>query len=779
VKLVLAGAVAGALLCSARLPAQAPESRPSPLAVDDAIEKGVAWLLRAQEPDGSWRGPEPELYRGMTALAAYTVVKCDRAPDHPAVRAAVASLRSWPIERTYDLGCALMLLHALGDGRPADLVKQLADRLLATVSNGRKSRGMRWGYPNDRVEPDDSHTDLSNTQYAVLGLRAARLSGYKAGSPLFWGQLAKDLLDEQHPYGGFGYERGEKPSASMTVAGITMLSVCEEAIGAPSDLDLAKRIKAGMDSGFRWLDTHWSVEHMIDLRVQGEKNDRWLLYYLYGLERLGAFTARDAIGSHRWYDEGAAHLVKKQKPDGSWDWGDSDTCFALLFLNRGSRTSGPSPRQRRESGEGAAAAFAVATDGRNPLRAWVRGVGPELSEKLAQGLALLSLSWLVDGVPVATIPGASETALSGEAFHLKHALATNGAHRILARLSLRRLDGAEEWVDSNVATVAIDDVEEPRHREAIRDTKKNLLWRARAKASGSSSIDLTRAPARALDGQYGTAWLCARADADPWIQVTLQGDVRATVLKLASGGNTGAADDAYARPKDVEIAINGGDPIAVRLEDTARRKQSLRIEPTAVRSVHVRIRSVYGGRPEATATGFKEIELHDVPADGPAAADLLVPATRAEAIVPSARAEAVRWRYTFEAPPAGWLEPGFADGGWKEGEAGFGTLPNAVPPPRTAWKSREIWIRRVFTLPKGEPGDLAVELNHDDDAEVFVNGVLVASEPKFSAGGYRTLALPEAARASLRPGQNVIAAHCTNPAGPGFLDVALVRLVRR
>ena len=62
---------------------------------------------------------------------------------------------------------------------------------------------------------------------------------------------------------------------------------------------------------------------------------------------------------------------------------------------------------------------------------------------------------------------------------------------------------------------------------------------------------------------------------------------------------------------------------------------------------------------------------------------------------------------------------------------------------------------------------------HDDDAQVYVNGMLVAELPGANAG-FAYVPLTGAARAALRPGRNTIAVHCHQTRGGQFIDVGLV-----
>ena len=143
-------------------------------------------------------------------------------------------------------------------------------------------------------------------------------------------------------------------------------------------------------------------------------------------------------------------------------------------------------------------------------------------------------------------------------------------------------------------------------------------------------------------------------------------------------------------------------------------------------------------------------------------------------LVPTAREEAgIQWRYTTQKPADGWFQPDFDAGAWQQGPAGFGTRGTPGATVRTAWNSPDIWLRREFTLPEGGAKDPQLFIHHDEDAEVYLNGVLAGT-----AGGYVTeyeaLPLSPAAKQALKPGRNVLSVHCHQTQGGQFIDVGLV-----
>ncbi|MHC4934274.1 MAG: prenyltransferase/squalene oxidase repeat-containing protein [Planctomycetota bacterium] len=197
----------------------------------------------------------------------------------------------------------------------------------SALARGQLPNG-RWTYyvsGTDR-RPGDPNGDNSNTQYAILGLRAARRVG------------AKDRSWRRH--------------LSMTSAGVGSLAICLEGLhgGAKASEIIAKdhAMRRGLASlGFL----------LLRRKVKGYGDEE--LYVYYGVERAGVLTQVRAFEEFDWYAEGVKRLLASQTDDGSWGtpgasgiakgrgYGPAvDTCYALLFLKRATATVGP-PRDQQ------------------------------------------------------------------------------------------------------------------------------------------------------------------------------------------------------------------------------------------------------------------------------------------------------------------------------------------------------------------------------------------------------------------------------------------------
>jgi hypothetical protein len=170
-------------------------------------------------------------------------------------------------------------------------------------------------------------------------------------------------------------------------------------------------------------------------------------------------------------------------------------------------------------------------------------------------------------------------------------------------------------------------------------------------------------------------------------------------------------------------------------------------------------------------------ELNDAKVDEivKAIAEVLPP--QVHSVVAHSREKEQLWRYTFTQPAAGWFKPEFNDLSWKTGPGGFGTAgtPGAVV--RTVWNSDAIWLRREIILPDGPLTKLHLQLHHDDDTEVYLNGVLAAKLAGCTTS-YKEVPISEAALKTLRTGANVLAVQCRQTGGGQYIDVGLVELKR-
>jgi hypothetical protein len=141
-------------------------------------------------------------------------------------------------------------------------------------------------------------------------------------------------------------------------------------------------------------------------------------------------------------------------------------------------------------------------------------------------------------------------------------------------------------------------------------------------------------------------------------------------------------------------------------------------------------------------------------------------------IVPTSFQEKWEAAYSFDKPASeNWTSIDFDDTGWKKGKAAFGT--EGEPNLSTLWETSDIWVRRTFNLEE-DLSDKPVFLNysHDDIFELYINGKKVV-DTGYSWKYNVLLELPEEVKFTLKKGKNVIAAHCHNRTGGGYVDFGL------
>jgi hypothetical protein len=132
-----------------------------------------------------------------------------------------------------------------------------------------------------------------------------------------------------------------------------------------------------------------------------------------------------------------------------------------------------------------------------------------------------------------------------------------------------------------------------------------------------------------------------------------------------------------------------------------------------------------------------------------------------------------KWRYTFEKPNDDWSKPAFNASAWKEGQGGFGTAGTPGSFPNTTWDTPDIWLRSDFTLGNDELTGLKLRVYHDEDARVYLNGVL-ALQLKGFITEYEEFEIPVAVEEALHSGNNTIAVQCHQTSGGQGIDVGIL-----
>ncbi len=323
----MAAAYLGLLLTAAALAPQGP-LKPDAPKPDELEQKVQAALKRARPVLIKHLGQPRQGVRALFCLAALH----DGVPtDNKAFVHAVRRLSNVRFIGTYETAIRLMVMaeHPAFPRRDKVLRVDVKTLLRNRVAGG-------FTYPG---RSRNSWCDLSNTQYAALGLRAAAAMGHEIDKKI-WLQMLEATLKGQHVTGGFGYSishRRKKPYSSMTVAAIAVLQICKQHLSKEDvkEFELDKMLAHAWD----WM--------MINAHDIGSYQALSTLYFHYGLERAAILSDTKKVGSVDWYRRGAEMLVAMQGRHGGWSssWeirpgalqgpgSPVDTAFAILFLRR-------------------------------------------------------------------------------------------------------------------------------------------------------------------------------------------------------------------------------------------------------------------------------------------------------------------------------------------------------------------------------------------------------------------------------------------------------------
>ncbi|MCH9655024.1 MAG: hypothetical protein K0U89_14290 [Planctomycetes bacterium] len=356
-------------------------SQPPQAQIDAAIQRGISYLKRRENYGRT----------GLNAFVAYALIKAGESPESPYIQNCMKNILADHDQKNekgeivykpgsdynYCAGVQLMVLEAISPEKYHAEIRTTTEFLIST-----QQPGGSWFYDQDVA----NNGDTSVSQYAILGLWAAERAGVLVPTRV-WDKAARWHLTTQHQNGAFSYQpdniREGGIKHTMSVAGTGSLHIIsmqlypdgelrsgpvnknnktmKKRFGFLEKVDLVKKEKTEDDQ--KNINTKPTVSHSA---LEGGKkrgltwiinnyNYRtptgWPIYYLYGIERIGAIANTKMIGPHDWYSDGARHLLETQEENGSFKAlgsVDPNTCLAIVFLSKATgktlgRTYKPEP----------------------------------------------------------------------------------------------------------------------------------------------------------------------------------------------------------------------------------------------------------------------------------------------------------------------------------------------------------------------------------------------------------------------------------------------------
>ncbi|TDE15601.1 glutaminase family protein [Dyadobacter psychrotolerans] len=143
-------------------------------------------------------------------------------------------------------------------------------------------------------------------------------------------------------------------------------------------------------------------------------------------------------------------------------------------------------------------------------------------------------------------------------------------------------------------------------------------------------------------------------------------------------------------------------------------------------------------------------------------------------LLPTAKQSGYSARFTTVDPGPAWYKDNYNVSSWKQAPAPFGTKDrnDAMLKSGTEFP-KEVWYKREFTLTATDFEKPMLNIFHDDDVQVYINGVPAFECAPCFTGDYEFKPISAAARKALKKGKNILAAYCKNGVGPGYIDVGL------
>jgi squalene cyclase len=305
------------LILAADAPAQQQVRRAelSPKA-EAAIDRGLAYLAKTQNPDGSWDNRNPV---GVTSLALMAFMVKGHFPDKEPHGTTMAKGVGYLLQsaRTgkgylgksmYDHGLAtLALCESWGESARSDEIRDAIKQAVAVIVKSQHPGG-GWRY-----QPDGSDRDISITVMQIVALASAKEAGILVPDETVTRALAY-VKSCQNANGGFGYRGPSDPGFARTAAGVLSLQLCGE------------RNSKEVQRGLQYLRS-----------LPESKFNPQYMWYFYGHYYAVQAMYQAGEGDYQaWYPKISDSLVAAQEKDGSWKGGLPAGLNFVINTNRDS-----------------------------------------------------------------------------------------------------------------------------------------------------------------------------------------------------------------------------------------------------------------------------------------------------------------------------------------------------------------------------------------------------------------------------------------------------------
>jgi hypothetical protein len=376
-----------------------------PQDVQDSILQGLDWFAKNQGVDGGWSNSV-----GITGFIVICFANAGYDETNRTVSRALEFMRGFynPLEGSmadsflnYDTAISLVAMSAVGASEDMNVIEGMTD-FLQYLQFGETKKMYNvteeWypgGWPNYAGIPD-----VSNSQFALLGLQAADLytdiqvpatvwanatefmhmcQNYPALNSMEWAH--NESLPSQGD-GGFVYnayrsrtdlgEMAFESYGSITAGGLYSYLVCGN---DPRQPEVA--------AAREWLESEYTIDHNPRMGGKG------LFYYLWSLSRAMAISPDDWVVDssgklHDWRTEVATYFMDRQRSDGMWPgngqigWREEEPVlagiYAILSMQAAYMTA-PDPE------------LAIEVEGASSVR-FLDTTGRELVDDVSKGLTV-------------------------------------------------------------------------------------------------------------------------------------------------------------------------------------------------------------------------------------------------------------------------------------------------------------------------------------------------------------------------------------------------------